>query len=154
MSNNSQPIFSVLSTGLFVFGELNSVKISVIHGVYFLLFYYHSNEIKKHTSWKYIGKNIHSLVEKIRIKIAKINIRTTQTSGFKNIRSRHLVKQLWPPDGCRKTEGRLSTTLAVKGCMLSTQQERSFKWIDPSEWWWREERWTSRESLWLPAIGT
>ena len=47
MSNNSQPIFSVLSTGLFVFGELNSVKISVIHGVYFLLFYYHSNEIKK-----------------------------------------------------------------------------------------------------------
>ena len=31
---------------------------------------------------------------------------------------------------------------------------KSFKWIDPSEWWWREERWTSRESLWLPAIGT
>ena len=23
-----------------------------------------------------------------------------------------------------------------------------------SKWWWREERWTSRESLWLPAIGT
>ena len=36
--------------------------------------------------------------------------------------------------------------------MLSTQQERSFKWIDLSEWWWREERWTSRESL--PAIST
>ena len=36
-------------------------------------------------------------------------------------------------DGCRRTEGRLSTTLAVKGCMLSTQQERSFIWIDPSD---------------------
>ena len=31
---------------------------------------------------------------------------------------------------------------------------RTRKWIDSSEWWWREERWTSRESLWLPAIGT
>ena len=25
------------------------------------------------------------------------------------------------------------------------------KWIDPSEWWWRKERLTSRESLWLPG---
>ena len=41
-----------------------------------------------------------------------------------------------------------------KQCVLSTQQERSFKRIEPSEWWWREEWWTSRESLWLPAIGT
>ena len=53
-----------------------------------------------------------------------------------------------------RTEGRLSTTLAEKGCVLSTQQKRSFKWIDPSEWWWREKWWTRRESLWLPAIGT
>ena len=73
----------------------------------------------------------------------------TQTCGFKNIWSRHIVKQLWPPDRCRRTEGRLT----AKGCVISTQQERSFKWIDPSEWWWREERWTSMESLWLPAIG-
>ena len=29
--------------------------------------------------------------------------------------------------------GGLSTTLAAKGCVLSTQQERSYKWIDPSE---------------------
>ena len=78
---------------------------------------------------------------------------STQNCGFKNIWSWHLVKQLWPPDGYR-TEGRLSTTLAEKGCVLSTQQKRSFKWIDPSEWWWREKWWTRRESLWLPAIGT
>ena len=58
---------------------------------------------------------------------------STQTRGFKNNWSRHLVKQLWPPDGCRRTEGRLSTTLVAKGCGLSTQQERSFKWIDPCE---------------------
>ena len=51
-------------------------------------------------------------------------------------------------------EGRLSTTLAAKGCMLSTQQERNFIWIDPSEWWRREKWWTSRESLRLPVIGT
>ena len=51
----------------------------------------------------------------------------------KNIWSRHLVKQLWPPDGCRRTEGRLSTTLAAKVCVLSAQQERSFKW-DWSKW--------------------
>ena len=67
---------------------------------------------------------------------------------------KHLVKQLWPPGGCRRREGRLSTTLAAKGCVLSTKKETSFKWIDQSEWWWREEWWTSRESLWLPAIGT
>ena len=48
----------------------------------------------------------------------------------------------------------MSTTLAAKVCVLSTQQERSFMWIDPSEWWWREEWWISRENLWLPAIGT
>jgi len=30
-------------------------------------------------------------------------------------------------------EGWLSTTLAAKGCVLSTQQEKSFKWLDPSE---------------------
>ena len=65
----------------------------------------------------------------------------------------HLGKQLWPPDGSRRTEGRLSTSLAAKEFVLSTQQERSFQWIEPSEWWWREEWWTSRESLWLPAIG-
>jgi len=28
---------------------------------------------------------------------------------------------------------RLSTTFSAKGCVLSTQKERSFKWIDPSE---------------------
>ena len=43
----------------------------------------------------------------------------------------------------------LKPYLAAKGCVLFTQQE-----LDPSEWWWSEERWTSRESLWLPAIGT
>jgi len=75
-----------------------------------------------------------------------------KTCGFKNIWSRHLVKQLWPHDGCRRTEGRLSTTLAAKWCMISTQKERSFKWIDPSKWWWREEWWTSRESLWHPSL--
>ena len=79
---------------------------------------------------------------------------STQTCGFKLIWSQHLVRKLYPPDGCRRTGGRLSTTLAAKACMLSTQQERSLKWIDPSKWEWREERWTSRESLWLPAIGT
>ena len=77
---------------------------------------------------------------------------TPHKPGFKNIW--HLVKQLWPPDRCRRTEGWLSTTLTGNGCMHSTQQERSYKWIDPSEWCWREEWWTSRESLWLPAIGT
>ena len=70
-----------------------------------------------------------------------------------NIWCLRLVKQLWPPDGCRMAEGRLSTSLAAKGFVLTTQQERIFKWIDPSEWWWKEERWTSRESLRLPAIG-
>ena len=43
----------------------------------------------------------------------------------KNIWNQRLVKQLWPPDGCRRTEGRLSTSLAEKGCVLSTLQERS-----------------------------
>ena len=76
---------------------------------------------------------------------------STQTCGFKLIWSQHLVKKLYPPDWCRRTGGRLSTTLAAKACMLSTQQERSLKWIDPGKWWWREDRWTSRESLWLPA---
>ena len=33
----------------------------------------------------------------------------------------------------KKCDGRLSTSLAAKGCVLSTQQERSFKWIDTSE---------------------
>ena len=79
---------------------------------------------------------------------------SSQTCGFKNIWNQLLVKQLWPPDGSRRTEGRLSTTLAGKGFVLSTQQERSFNWIDPSQWWWREEWWTSRESLWFLAIGT
>ena len=60
---------------------------------------------------------------------------------------KHLIKQLWPPDGCRRTERRLSTTLAEIGCVLSTQQEINFNWIDPSEWWWREKWWTSKESL-------
>ena len=50
--------------------------------------------------------------------------------------------------------GGLSTSLTGKESVLSTQQERSLKWIDPSEWWWIGEWWTSRESLWLPAIGT
>ena len=79
---------------------------------------------------------------------------STQTCSFKNIWRGHLVKQLWPPDRCKRKEGQLSTTLAAKGCNLSTQQVRSFKWIDPSKWWWREERLTSRESLCLLAIGT
>ena len=70
-----------------------------------------------------------------------------------NIWCLRLVKQLWPPDGWRMAEGRLSTSLAAKGFVLTTQQERIFKRIDPSEWWWKEERWTSRESLRLPAIG-
>ena len=69
-----------------------------------------------------------------------------------NIWRLRLVKQLWPPDGCRRAEGRLSTSLAAKGCVLTTQQERIFKWIDLSEWWWKEERWTSRESLRLPCM--
>ena len=63
---------------------------------------------------------------------------------------KHLVRQLWQPDGCRRTEGRLSTTLAAKGCVLSTQQERSFKWIDLSEWWWEKKH---GESL-FATIGT
>jgi len=44
---------------------------------------------------------------------------STQTRGFKNNWSRHLVKQLWPPDGCRRTEGRLSKTLLNKKEVLS-----------------------------------
>jgi len=75
----------------------------------------------------------------------------SQTCSFKIIWCQYLVKQLWPPGGCRRTKGRLSTSFAAKGCVLYTQQERSLKWIDPSEWWWREERLTRRESLWLPA---
>ena len=69
-----------------------------------------------------------------------------------NIWRLRLVKQLWPPDGCRRAEGRLSTSLAAKGCVLTTQQERIFNWIDLSEWWWKEEMWTSRESLRLPCM--
>ena len=68
---------------------------------------------------------------------------STQTWWFqKHLKSTsgYLVKQFWPPDGCRRTEGQLS----AKGCVLTTQQERSFIWINPSEWWWREE--------WLPAM--
>ena len=65
---------------------------------------------------------------------------STQTCGFKNIWSQHPLKQLWRPDGCRRT-------LAAKECVLCTQQEGGFKWIDPSERRWIEERWTSRESL-------
>jgi len=80
---------------------------------------------------------------------------STQTCGFKNIWSRGLVKQLWPPDECIGGQGGdKSTTFTAKGCVLSTQQEKSFKWTDPSEWWWKEERLTSRKRLWLPAIGT
>ena len=75
---------------------------------------------------------------------------STQTFGFKNILSQHLVRQLWQPDGCRRKEGRLSTTLAAKECMLSTHQERSFRWIDPSEWWWEKKH---GESL-VATIGT
>ena len=33
------------------------------------------------------------------------------------------------PVGSKTSGGRLSTTLAVKGCILSSQQERSFKWM-------------------------
>ena len=62
---------------------------------------------------------------------------------------KHLVKQSWPPDGCRRTEGRLKKTLSEKGaCFLPKKEALS----DPSEWWW-EEWWRSRESLWLLAIG-
>ena len=60
---------------------------------------------------------------------------STQTGGFKIIWSKNLVKQLWPPDECSRTEGRLSIYLAAKGFVLYTQQERILKWIDPSEWW-------------------
>jgi len=45
-------------------------------------------------------------------------------------------------------------TNSANRCVLSTRQERRFNWIDTSEWWWREERWTSRDSPWLPDIGT
>jgi len=38
-------------------------------------------------------------------------------------------------------------------CFLLNKKEAS-SGFDPSEWWWREERWASRECLWLPAIGT
>ena len=58
---------------------------------------------------------------------------STQTCGFKNIWSRHLVKQLWPPDGCRRTEGRLSTTLAAKGCVRSFYSTKMLK-VDWSKW--------------------
>ena len=71
-----------------------------------------------------------------------------------NIWSQHLVKQLWPPDGCRRTEGRLSKTLAAKSCVLSTKQERSFKW-DWSKWVMMKKGLVDKlESLMLPAIGT
>ena len=56
-----------------------------------------------------------------------------QSCGFKIIWSPHLVKQLWVPNGWGRTEGRLSTSLAAKGFVLSTQQERSLKWMYPSE---------------------
>ena len=65
---------------------------------------------------------------------------------FQNIWSRHLVKQLWPLDGCRRTDGQLLTTFEGKRCVLATLQERSLKWIDPTEPWWREEWWTSRDA--------
>ena len=57
-------------------------------------------------------------------------------------------------DWSRRTEGWLSITLAAKGaCFLLNKKEAS-SGIDPNEWWWREEWWKSRESLWLLAIGT
>ena len=59
---------------------------------------------------------------------------STQTCGFKNIASRGLVKQLWLPDEMSRTGVGKSTTFAAKGCVLSTQQEKSFKWTGPSEW--------------------
>ena len=39
------------------------------------------------------------------IKLHFILSAVLKTCGFKIIWSQHLVKQLWPPDGCRRTEG-------------------------------------------------
>ena len=79
---------------------------------------------------------------------------SSQICGFKSIWSRHLVKQLWPLTDVGGQRGGCQHLSQRKGCVLSTQQERSLKWIGPSERWWREERLTRRENLWLPAIGT
>ena len=70
---------------------------------------------------------------------------STQICGFKNIWSRHLVKQLWPPEEDRGAAVRNSRSERVRAFYLTR------KWIDPSEWWWREERLTNRESQWLPG---
>ena len=65
-----------------------------------------------------------------------------QTCGFKIIWSQDLVKQLWPPDGCRMTVN----------AFYSTRKKLEVDW---SKWMMmKRERWTSRESLWLPAIST
>ena len=60
--------------------------------------------------------------------------------------SRLVFTELIPPDGCRRTERRLSTTLAAKGCVLSTQQERS--WGYPI----RAYRWLGAMRLMFPAL--
>ena len=49
--------------------------------------------------------------------------------------------------GCQQLSQRKSA------CFLLNKKEASSR-IYPSERWWREEWRTSRESLWLPAIGT
>ena len=64
-----------------------------------------------------------------------------QTCGFKIIWSQDLVKQLWPPDGCRMTVN----------AFYSTRKKLE---VDGSKWMiWREERLKSRKNPWLPAIG-
>ena len=55
-------------------------------------------------------------------------------------------------DVCRRKSSGCQQLSQCKGaCFLLNKKEAS-SGIDPSEWWWREERRTSRESLWLPAI--
>ena len=72
---------------------------------------------------------------------------------FQIILSWHLVKQITWRDGCRRKRGGCQQLSQRKGACLQLNKKEA-KWIDPSEFWWREERWTNRESLWLPVIGT
>ena len=72
---------------------------------------------------------------------------------FQIIWSWHLVKQITWRDGCRRKRGGCQQLSQRKGACLQLNKKEA-KWIDPSEFWWREERWTNRESLWLPVIGT
>ena len=76
---------------------------------------------------------------------------------LKSIWSRHLVNRLSSYDHLtdvgRQRDG--SQQLSErKGAYFLLNKKEALSWIAPSEWWWRDEWWTSRESLWLPAIGT